>query len=239
MDGIITGHRALMDEFDPERRVRLIIDEWGAWHGNDSALGRPVHHLYQQSSQRDACIAALTLDVFNRRCDVVHMANLAQVVNVLQSVVLSDERGCTITPTGHVFALHAAHRGGESLRVDLLSPRLSDGGADREFCRNQYLDRDFAGLATVSGSATRRDGVFTVTAVNAHASQTQELCVRMPGTTLGDAEAVLLAPADLRACNRIGEAMVVAPSAPQPLPAQDGSWRIALPPGAVVRIRGR
>jgi alpha-N-arabinofuranosidase len=238
MDGIISGHRSIMDEFDPERKVRLILDEWGTWHANDPALGRPGHRLYQQNSQRDACVVALTLDIFNRRCDVVHMANIAQVVNVLQALVLSDERGCTITPTGHVFALHAAHRGGESLRVDTLSPQVSDGGSERDWCRLQHLDRDFPGLATVNGSATRRDGVLTVTAVNSHATEAQELCVRQRDAALGDAEVVLLAPADLRACNRVGAAMAVAPQAARRIRAQDGCWRAVLPPGAVVRMQG-
>jgi alpha-N-arabinofuranosidase len=238
MDGIISGHRAIIDEFDPERKVRLILDEWGTWHANDPALGRPGHRLYQQSSQRDACVAALTLDIFNRRCDVVHMANIAQVVNVLQAMVLSDEHGCTVTPTGHVFALHAAHRGGESLRCDVLSPQVSDGGSERDWCRSQHLDRNFPGLAAVNGSATRRDGVLTVTAVNAHATEAQELCVRQREAALGDAEVVLLAPADLRACNRVGEAMAVAPQPARRIRAQDGCWRTVLPPGAVVRMQG-
>ena len=108
IEGIVTGHRQLMDEVDPERKIGLILDEWGAWHPEEE--GKPRRGLYQQNSMRDAVVAALSLDVFHNHADKLVMANIAQLINVLQSLLLVDETSCIKTPTFHVFALYASHR---------------------------------------------------------------------------------------------------------------------------------
>ena len=88
MDELIERHTAIMDQFDPQKRVSLIVDEWGAWHTHEP--GTNPGFLYQQNTMRDALVAAVTLHIFHRHSDRVRMANLAQMVNVLQSVVLTD-----------------------------------------------------------------------------------------------------------------------------------------------------
>ena len=107
MDTLIRGHLAIMDKYDHEHRVGLIVDEWGTWF--DCEPGTNPGFLYQQNTMRDAMVAALTLDILGSHCDRVVMANIAQMVNVLQAVILTDGAKMICTPTYHVFDLYKAH----------------------------------------------------------------------------------------------------------------------------------
>src|SRR5437868_10729350 len=104
MERLIHDQRALMDRFDPQRKIGLIVDEWGTWHL--PTPGRNPHHLWQQNTLRDALVAALTLDIFNRNADKLIMANVAQTVNVLQAMVLTEGQKMITTPTYHVFEMY-------------------------------------------------------------------------------------------------------------------------------------
>jgi alpha-N-arabinofuranosidase len=119
MDEIITGHSEIMDRFDPAQRVGLIIDEWGTWY--DVEPGTHPRFLYQQNTLRDALIAAQHFHIFHRHAKRVHMANIAQTVNVLQAMILTDGPRMLRTPTFHLFDLFQAHQGATSLPVTLSS----------------------------------------------------------------------------------------------------------------------
>ena len=108
MDELITRHAAVMDSYDREKRVALVVDEWGTWY--DVEPGTNPGFLYQQNTMRDALVAGLTLNIFNKHSDRVRMANLAQVVNVLQAVILTDGERMLRTPTYHVFDLFKEHQ---------------------------------------------------------------------------------------------------------------------------------
>jgi alpha-N-arabinofuranosidase len=107
MEEFITKNCAVMDKYDPEKRVALIVDEWGGWYDRD-----PRGHgaLYQQNTIRDAMIAGLTLNIFNNHADRVRMANLAQTVNALQAVILTRGEAMILTPTYHVMAMYKVHQ---------------------------------------------------------------------------------------------------------------------------------
>ena len=107
MNELIENHALIMDHYDPERRVDLIVDEWGTWY--DVEPGTNPGFLYQQNTMRDALAAACTLNIFNRHSRRVAMANLAQTVNVLQAVILTEGDKLVLTPTYHVFDLYKAH----------------------------------------------------------------------------------------------------------------------------------
>jgi len=108
MDTLITRHAAVMDEFDPEKKIGMMIDEWGAWY--DCEPGTNPGFLYQQNTMRDALIAGIQLNIFNKHCDRVKMANLAQMVNVLQSVILTEGEKMLLTPTYYVFQMYQFHQ---------------------------------------------------------------------------------------------------------------------------------
>lgn len=108
MDELLKRHKHVMDRFDPDGRVAVIVDEWGTWHLPEE--GTNPSFLFQQNTMRDAVAAAVTLNIFNSHCDRVCMANLAQMVNVLQSVILTHGDQMVLTPTYHVFDLYRGHQ---------------------------------------------------------------------------------------------------------------------------------
>lgn len=127
MDDLITRHRTIMDKYDPEGRVGLIVDEWGTWYNVEP--GTNPGFLYQQNTMRDALVAGLTLNIFHKHNQRVRMANIAQTVNVLQAVILTEGEKMIVTPTYHVFDMYKVHQDAEllDLSLDTGSYKL-DGG---------------------------------------------------------------------------------------------------------------
>ena len=125
MDTLIRNHDKIMDRFDPEKRVGLVVDEWGSWYLVEE--GTNPGFLYQQNTMRDAILAALHLNIFNRHCDRVAMANLAQTVNVLQSVVLTEGDKLVLTPTWHVFDLYKEHQGAKLVDCFVETDKIGEG----------------------------------------------------------------------------------------------------------------
>jgi alpha-N-arabinofuranosidase len=116
MDELITKHGTIMDKYDPEKRVGLIIDEWGTWF--DVEPGTNPGFLYQQNTIRDALVAGLHFHIFHDHNDRVQMANIAQTVNVLQAMVLTEGEKMILTPTYHVFEMYKVHHDAIRLTVD-------------------------------------------------------------------------------------------------------------------------
>jgi alpha-N-arabinofuranosidase len=125
MDELVTKHSAIMDRYDPEKRIGLYVDEWGTWY--DPEPGRNPAFLYQQNTLRDAVVAALTLNVFHRHADRVRMAMIAQTVNVLQAMILTDGEKMILTPTYHVFEMHIPFQGAAFLPAELETPEYRQG----------------------------------------------------------------------------------------------------------------
>ena len=119
LDGFIDGHAQVLNQFDPQRRVKLAIDEWGSWHKPGSEAV-PSHTLGQVSTLRDALLAGLSLDIFHRHADRVGMANIAQLVNCLQALFVAHEDKFVVTPNYHVFDMYKAHMGAEAVRDGVL-----------------------------------------------------------------------------------------------------------------------
>lgn len=108
MDTLIKKHGAIMDKYDPDYKIGMIVDEWGMWHAVEP--GTNPGFLYQQNTMRDALVAGINLNIFNKHCKRVKMANLAQMVNVLQSVILTEGKKMILTPTYHVFNMYKYHQ---------------------------------------------------------------------------------------------------------------------------------
>lgn len=125
MDEYVTKNAAIMDKYDPEKKIGLMVDEWGAWH--DTTPGTNPGFLQQQNTMRDAVLAALNLHIFQKHADRVAMSNIAQMMNVLQAMILTDGPKMVLTPTYHVFEMFKVHQGATSLPVDLATPDYVNG----------------------------------------------------------------------------------------------------------------
>jgi len=195
MDELIIKHSTIMDQYDPDKRIGLIVDEWGAWY--DVEPGTNPGFLYQQNSLRDALVAGLTLNIFNRHCNRVHMANLAQTVNVLQSVLLTEGEKIIRTPTWHVFEMYQVHQDAELLDCD---------------AENIVYEFDGKKIPAISISASRRNGEIHLTMCNIHHELDREieLDVRGAADTGFVAGRLLHAPA-LDTCNTFDAPELVCP----------------------------
>ena len=126
MDDFVTRHSQIMDKYDPRKRVGLMVDEWGTWY--DPEPGRDLGALYQQNTLRDAVVAAVTLNIFNNHSDRVRMANIAQMVNVLQAMLLTNDQTIVRTPTYYVFRMYKVHQGATRIPVELNAPSYTLAG---------------------------------------------------------------------------------------------------------------
>ncbi|MGZ3755082.1 MAG: alpha-N-arabinofuranosidase [Mucilaginibacter sp.] len=147
MEDMITKHSAIMDKYDPKKNVALVVDEWGVW--TDVEPGTNPGFLFQQNSMRDALIAATTLNIFNNHCDRVKMASLAQTINVLQSLILTDKEKMVLTPTYHIFDMYKAHQDGKFLPIKLISPNFVSGN-DKIPAVNASASQDAQGKIHIS-----------------------------------------------------------------------------------------
>lgn len=159
MEELIEEHRRIMDKYDPKRKIGLICDEWGTWHPEEK--GTTTRWLYQQNTMRDAVIAALTLNIFNQNADKIIMANIAQTINVLQSVILTDGPKIILTPTFFVYELYAPHQEGMSYPVD------HDGD-----------DIEPLSIPRLHVSCSQKEDIITISIVNTHVSES--LVIEIP-----------------------------------------------------------
>ena len=165
MNELVENHLSIMRRHDPEGRVGLIVDEWGTWY--DVEPGTNPGFLYQQNTMRDALVAAVTLNIFNRHADGVIMANLAQIVNVLQSVILTEGEKMLLTPTYHVFDLYKEHQDATLLDSYVESHPVGD---------------DQVQIASLHQSASMdAEGRVHITVANLSLSGEETLTVRVPG----------------------------------------------------------
>ena len=128
MDTLVRRHSTIMDKYDPQKKVAMIVDEWGTWYAPEP--GTHPRFLYQQNTMRDAIVAATSLDIFNKYADRVRMANIAQTINVLQAMILTDKEKMILTPSYHVFEMYAAHQDATLVPVDVQSERYALAGYD-------------------------------------------------------------------------------------------------------------
>ncbi|MES1160834.1 MAG: alpha-L-arabinofuranosidase C-terminal domain-containing protein [Bacteroidota bacterium] len=161
MEELVTKHAAIMDKYDPAKKVAMVVDEWGGWY--DVEPGTNPGFLFQQNTMRDAMIAGMTLNIFNNHADRVRMANLAQCINVLQAVILTDKEKMILTPTYHVMEMYNVHQDATLLPVTVKTQNYTYGN-----------DR----LPAVSVSASRDStGKIHVSLVNIDAKKSQTVSV--------------------------------------------------------------
>lgn len=194
MEEAIYKHTAIMDQYDPEKKVGLVVDEWGTWF--DVLPGTNPGFLYQQNTIRDAVSAVLTLHIFHNHCDRVVMANIAQMVNVLQAMVLTEGEKMVLTPTYHLFRMMKGHMDGDKLDVDYQS---------------EAYEVDGKAFPKISLSASQKEGKITVSMCNTSLTEQEELVVELRDSSCTSAAAELLAANQMQDCNTFDAPDTVAP----------------------------
>jgi alpha-N-arabinofuranosidase len=194
MEEIVRAQWGLLGEFDPDRNIKLVVDEYGAWYRPGTQLD-PTHLLGQQVTLRDALLTAMTLDIFNRHAEKVGMAACAQLINNLNALFFSHEDKFITTPVFHVFDMYAAHQGAQSLRVNFSSPQV-------HYQRNGKA----ATLAGLLGSASMRGKTVTITATNPDLKEARLTEIVLRGSARAvSAEASVLTDADMHAHNTFAQ----------------------------------
>lgn len=181
-DELLTRHTEIMNRYDPEGNVALIVDEWGTWF--EVEKGSNPGFLYQQNTMRDALVAAISLNTFNRHSERVKMANLAQAVNVLQAIILTEGPKLVKTPTYHVFDLYQEHQGGECVYCYTENENLKEG----------------KNVPMISSSCTVKEGTMTLTLANCSLTDEAHLVCDMFGFEAKNATARILTQ-EVHACN--------------------------------------
>ncbi len=218
LEELVTKHSAIMDKYDPKNEIALVVDEWGGWY--DVEPGTNPGFLYQQNTMRDAMIAGVTLTIFNNHCDRVRMANLAQMVNVLQAVILTNKEKIIRTPTYHVMEMYNVHQDAEMIPVSINNINYVQG-------------KDT--LTAISASASKdKDGVTHLSLVNIDPDKTNTVSVRFPGITYRQVTGRILSSPKIQDHNSFEE-----PEKIKPLPftgadLKDNMLQVKLPPASVV-----
>ncbi len=211
MERLILQQHAAMSEFDPDHQIGLIVDEWGTWH--PPAPGRNPKHLWQQNTMRDALVAAITLDIFNRHADKIIMANLAQTANVLQALFLTDGEKLIATPTYHVFDMYKPHQGGQGITMDIQADQQHQ-------------------LPGLMGSASIQGETLTLSLVNPSASNPVEAAIELLGAQAKEVRITELFHPDIHAHNTFDSPGMVKPNTTAARPGNE-PWRHTLPPASI------
>lgn len=223
IETLLAGHARVMDVYDPHRRVGLVCDEWGTWWDPEPDAEHP-RFLRQQNTLRDALVASVHFDAFHRHAGRLVMANIAQTVNVLQAMLLTDGPNLIRTPTYHVFAMNRRHQDAASLDVHLRTK----GAATRSV--------DGAELETLSASASVRDDTVLVSLTNLDAEHAAEVTLDLRGRTAGQPVAHVLTADDPRAHNTAGRPEAVAVRPHDGVRAVERGLAVTLPPHAFVTV---
>jgi alpha-L-arabinofuranosidase len=218
IEEFIERHSAIMDKYDPQKRVGLMVDEWGTWY--DPEPGKDMGALYQQNTLRDAVVAGLNLNIFNHHSDRVQMANIAQMVNVLQAMVLTDKEKMVLTPTYHVFRMYRVHQGATLIPVELSAPEYTMDGKS---------------VPSLSASASRDgEGKLHLSLVNLDPNRPAEVTATVAGSTVRSiAGEVLTAPA-MNAMNTFDRPDAVKPTRFNGYKIQASQVNLSIPPKSVV-----
>jgi alpha-N-arabinofuranosidase len=218
MDEIVKGHASIMDKYDPDKKIGMMVDEWGAWHAVEP--GTNPGFLYQQNSLRDALVAGLTLNIFNQHCDRVKMANIAQTVNVLQAMILTDNEKMLLTPTYHVFDLYKVHQDATLLPTELQ-------------CGDYEFDGDRIPGLSVSASRDK-SGKIHISLCNLDPKNPADLTCELRGVEAASVAGRVLTADAMTAHNTFDRPDAVKPTVFDAARLTSDGLTVTLPPKSVV-----
>ncbi|MBO7450363.1 MAG: alpha-N-arabinofuranosidase [Clostridiales bacterium] len=177
MEEYITKHSAIMDRYDPECKIGLMVDEWGTWY--DVEEGTNPGFLYQQNTIRDALVAGINLNIFNKHCKRVKMANIAQLVNVLQAVILTEGEKMIKTPTYHVFKMYNCHQDATLLESTLDTKTIG--------LEDEYM------VPNLTESVSKaKDGKINITLTNLSVDESYDICSDLLGSNVKSVKAYIV-----------------------------------------------
>jgi alpha-N-arabinofuranosidase len=218
MEELVTRHSTIMDKYDPKKKIALVVDEWGGWY--DVEPGTNPGFLYQQNTIRDAMIAGITLNIFHNHSDRVRIANLAQTVNVLQAVILTNEEKMLVTPTYHVMEMYNVHQDATHLPITLSSPEYVLGSEK---------------LTAVSASASKdANGLVHVSLVNIDAQKSQDISIDLRGAKFTSVTGRILTSDKIQDFNSFEVPNKVKPVVFKDAVLNGGTLKVKLPAHAVV-----
>jgi len=220
IEDVMKKHIAIMDKYDPKNRVGLLVDEWGTWW--DQEPGSHPGFLYQQNTMRDAFVAALTLNIFNKYTERVKMANIAQVVNVLQAMILTDGPKMVLTPSYYVFDMYKPHMDATNLPLDIQCDELAS--KDRKF-------------PSVSASASKdAKGAIHITLANINPDKEQTVTIDLPNVKLGKVAGTILVGKGIDSYNTFENPNVVVPVAFKGAKITKTGLSVTLPAASIVAL---
>jgi len=219
MQELIQNHWQLMGEIDTEHKLKLVVDEWGAWYETDPSID-PSYLWAYFPTLRDALVSGITLDIFNNNAEKVGMANAAQLVNNIHTSFLARGDRFTVTPTYHAFRMYAAHQGGTAVRTIFDAPSLQQGSNRR--------------LSALSGSCSLHGKHAVLTVVNPHIQNAQDTAITIRGSRASDFRATVLTASDIHTHNTFDQPHALEPtekSVPSASP-----FVYSFPPASVTRL---
>lgn len=218
MEELVTKHVAIMDKYDPQKKKALAVDEWGGWY--DVEPGTNGAFLFQQNTMRDAVLAGATLNIFNNHCDRVKMANLAQIINVLQAVILTKEEKLILTPTYHVMEMYNVHQDATMLPIEVTSSKY-------------ILGKDT--LTAVWASASKdKNGLTHISLVNVNARQLQPVSININGANYKTVSARILTSDKLQNYNSFENPNKIVPAVFNGAKLDGSKLNLNIPPFSVV-----
>ncbi len=218
MDSLIARHSRIMDKYDPQKKIALVVDEWGGWY--DVEPGTNPGFLYQQNTMRDAMLAGATLNIFHNHSDRVRMANLAQAINVLQSVILTEGDKMILTPTYHVMEMYKVHQDAKLLPMNITTNKYTFGGET---------------LPAVSASASKDSaGATHVSITNIHPSQAQDITIDVQGAVFKSISGRILTSGKLQDYNTFENPNKIVPAAFKGASLKGNALSVKVPPFSVV-----
>jgi alpha-L-arabinofuranosidase len=220
METLIKGHSAIMDQYDPEKKIGMIVDEWGCWY--DVEPGTNPGFLYQQNTMRDALVAGVTLNIFNKHCDRVKMANIAQMINVLQSVILTEGEKMVKTPTYYVFHMYKEHQ-----NAQLLESHIDAGvaGTGEDVVPNLH-----------ESVSIDDQGIITITLNNLSVTDSEEVEVVLTEKEVKEVKASILT-GGMNAYNTFDATDIVVEKAFTDIKIKDKAISFVIPACSVLNIR--
>jgi len=219
MEELVTKQSAVMDKYDPEKKVAMVVDEWGAWYA--PLPGTNPGFLVQQNSLRDAILASLNLNIFARHADRVRMANIAQMINVLQAMIITDKEKMVLTPTYHVFKMYLPFQDA------IFVPVTFDAGT--------YTHGDIRLPRLDAIAAKDASGKLWLEITNLDPEESVEIEAELAGIQVKSAAGEMLTAPEVDSVNSFGAPNAVAPK-PVAVKAQGGKLALKLEPKSVTVV---